>query len=310
MPEKINMRIPTTEEWDSFVDITHGDNAIIHWDEMLSWVYDKVLEKQNPEAHELRGYYLGRIQRSYEASYRYADVGFRPAFDNLNTGSCPSDPKDGDPIVIGTLYMDGKPVRVPENPMRGGDVEKYIPGTTLTFGLALNDPDYQVTAIKVGDVFIADRVLLVDISYNDIKSTGNEPIFDNATYNKYTDFQLGDDVLRVSQTEKGISASIVTNDGESVEVFCVTHRKRKFLDKTFFDNILTVAYDFNEPTAKEVSLLHPKDRPTVVMRNGRLYCTKCCCWVPNTANNEMRKEGFYAHSHICGIRGEGEVYET
>ena len=30
-----------------------------------------------------------------------------------------------------------------------------------------------------------------------------------------------------------------------------------------------------------------------------LFCDKCGCWVPNTANHEMRKEGFYAHSHSC-----------
>lgn len=30
-----------------------------------------------------------------------------------------------------------------------------------------------------------------------------------------------------------------------------------------------------------------------------LYCKSCKCWVPNTANVEMRKEGLYAHSHWC-----------
>ena len=60
---------------------------------------------------------------------------------------------------------------------------------------------------------------------------------------------------------------------------------------------------------RERVLLDPANRPSVVMRDGRLYCTKCHCWVPNTANAEMRKEGCYAHSHVCGIRGAGEIYE-
>ena len=30
-----------------------------------------------------------------------------------------------------------------------------------------------------------------------------------------------------------------------------------------------------------------------------LFCTACNCWVPNTANHEMKKEGFFAHSHCC-----------
>lgn len=38
-----------------------------------------------------------------------------------------------------------------------------------------------------------------------------------------------------------------------------------------------------------------------------LYCQRCHCWVPNTASEEMRKEGYYAHSHICGDLTHGEI---
>ena len=45
-----------------------------------------------------------------------------------------------------------------------------------------------------------------------------------------------------------------------------------------------------------------------------LYCESCKCWVPNTANAEMRKEGLYAHSHwckdgLCDMRN-GEIKDT
>ncbi len=45
-----------------------------------------------------------------------------------------------------------------------------------------------------------------------------------------------------------------------------------------------------------------------------LYCESCKCWVPNTANAEMRKEGLYAHSHwckdgLCDMRN-GEIKEA
>lgn len=30
-----------------------------------------------------------------------------------------------------------------------------------------------------------------------------------------------------------------------------------------------------------------------------LYCSKCRCWVPNTANYEMKKEGAFAYTHFC-----------
>lgn len=38
-----------------------------------------------------------------------------------------------------------------------------------------------------------------------------------------------------------------------------------------------------------------------------LYCTDCGTWIPNTANHEMRKEGFYAHSHRCDRMTEDEI---
>ena len=45
-----------------------------------------------------------------------------------------------------------------------------------------------------------------------------------------------------------------------------------------------------------------------------LYCESCKCWVPNTANAEMRKEGLYAYSHwckdgLCDMRN-GEIKEA
>lgn len=40
-----------------------------------------------------------------------------------------------------------------------------------------------------------------------------------------------------------------------------------------------------------------------------LYCEKCKVWVPNTANSEMKKEGFFAHSHICGVKSPYEISE-
>lgn len=38
-----------------------------------------------------------------------------------------------------------------------------------------------------------------------------------------------------------------------------------------------------------------------------LFCTDCGVWTPNTANAEMKKEGFYAHSHVCGHMQKDEI---
>ena len=49
---------------------------------------------------------------------------------------------------------------------------------------------------------------------------------------------------------------------------------------------------------------------SLLMRpDGTLYCRNCHCTVPNTANDQMRKDGVFAHSHICGVRAPGEIYE-
>lgn len=38
-----------------------------------------------------------------------------------------------------------------------------------------------------------------------------------------------------------------------------------------------------------------------------LFCTDCGVWTPNTANYEMKKEGFYAHSHSCNRMTEDDI---
>lgn len=50
------------------------------------------------------------------------------------------------------------------SPTKYGDVVKYLPGAKLEFRQAIDDADYQIRAIKVGGVLIADRVLLAYIS--------------------------------------------------------------------------------------------------------------------------------------------------
>lgn len=58
------------------------------------------------------------------------------------------------------------------------------------------------------------------------------------------------------------------------------------------------------------NLMTPEHKPVVIQRpDGTLYCRKCHCTVPNTANNEMRKEGCFAHSHICGHPAPGEIFD-
>lgn len=162
----IKMRIPTTKEWDHMIDVVNENNDIAHWENILSWVHDQDSEQAYPPRHMHRGYYSARSLDYYAASTREAYLGFRPVFEGLTPNALV--PYQNGVTVIGTLYMNGEPVRVPHNPTEDGDIKDYIPGATLTFGPALG-VDYAVTAIKVGDIYMADRVLLKNISYEDIE---------------------------------------------------------------------------------------------------------------------------------------------
>ena len=160
-------RLPTCAEWDALVQATGGNNTIIHWDRMYSWCRDADPDWASPRA--VRGYYSARSWLNNSATYRYVHVGFRPTFEVLHPD--PLTP-DGTIITVGTLYMDGKPVRVPKNPTWDGDIPDYAPGTKLELRETLDDHAYQVQAIRVGDVLIADRILLKNISWEDLAAQG------------------------------------------------------------------------------------------------------------------------------------------
>lgn len=162
------------------MDVTHEDDSVTHWRKMFSLIYDKPSEKNLPThvvfcggpsaRNRWRPAVLGAddIDNALE-SMREVGNGFRPVFDSLPSICLPNCLEDGNVITIGTLYMNDKPVKVPVNPIMGGDIESYIPRASLTFGPALDDPAYAVRVIKAGAVYIADRPLLDNISCVDIK---------------------------------------------------------------------------------------------------------------------------------------------
>lgn len=167
----MKMRIPANTEYDKLVDVADGNDAKMHFAGMYSWVDDKGDEYQKPMlARAVRGYRSARLWGDYPATFRVVNVGFRPAFDNLSPDTLLSDSKSGDVVIIGTLYMDGKPVRVPQNPTWDGDITNYIPGAKLEIRETFGDPAYQVSGIYIGNgVVVADRVLLKKVSYDDVR---------------------------------------------------------------------------------------------------------------------------------------------
>ena len=134
---------------------------------MYSWCQDKDLHLASHRA--VRGYSSARRWDGYDATTRFIFVGFRPAFDVLDSDILGP---DGTVIMAGTLYMNDMPVKVPQNPISIGDIPDYIPGAKLELGAPIQDAAYQVQAIKIGNIMIADRVLLKNISWDDLHKQG------------------------------------------------------------------------------------------------------------------------------------------
>lgn len=160
------VRIPTTDEWQKLVDVTHGNDSYMHWREMFSWC-----QKHTPDAidvrlcHPICGFNAAGQVAGAIATTRDMCTGFRPVFEADGLDVLP----DGMLVTVGTLYMGGNLVRVPKNPIWAGDIQNYEPDSPLEIRETVTDPRYNVKAFKVGDILIADRVLLSRISLADIR---------------------------------------------------------------------------------------------------------------------------------------------
>lgn len=169
----MNIRIPTNWEYNKLVRITCGDDKKMHWSKIFSHVSDPENDYnlQIASHRAVRGYFSARNWFSnLAAANRYMHVGFRPAFDNINTDILTPDIEEGDIVTLCALYMDGTPVCVPRNPTCYGDIKDYIPGSELKIREIFN-PHYQITGIYIGDgVVIADRVILKRVSCLDIEA--------------------------------------------------------------------------------------------------------------------------------------------
>lgn len=160
------LKIPTVQEYNRLVDVTSGDDAKMHWRHIFSWANDTEDEfKLGAVLRAVYGCDSPNLRFNGYIAARYEGVGFRPACGLTTETKLPEDER----VVMGTLYMAGKPVKVPQNPTADGDVTAYIPGSKLEMRDPLDDPDYQVMGYRVGNAVVADRCLLTMISYKDIE---------------------------------------------------------------------------------------------------------------------------------------------
>lgn len=160
------IRIPTTDEWQKLVDVTHGNDSHMHWHKMFSWCQGKGTDAAEMlPCYPICGYDAASQCAGASVDARDTGIGFRPVFEVDGLDALP----DGMLVTVGALYMDGSLVKVARNPIWAGDIQNFKPDSPLEFRDTVADPRYNVKAFKVGDVLIADRVLLNHISLVDIR---------------------------------------------------------------------------------------------------------------------------------------------
>jgi len=179
---------------------TSGDNIGLdaEWEEIVLALYPA---KHNPlhlgegifslcQDAENRddGYVMGRGGTSAKAfgpftKNRHAyNAGYRPILIPLDEHTLQPDTdymsawKDGTLFEMGTLYMDNEAVKLPDNPtLYGGNTQAYQKDAWLDLRDSGADPATHIRWIKAGNFLVADRNLLVNISWNDLDKQGLVP---------------------------------------------------------------------------------------------------------------------------------------
>ena len=114
-------------------------------------------------------------------------------------------------------------------------------------------------------------------------------------------FDIGSCKVHIRRAEDD-SVKFVTEDGDGETLaFEMRDQKQKIGPYELHRLVRRDACSYDDPWCfMENEVLLPKNKPSVIqLEDGRLWCRKCKCYVENTANSEMRKDGCYAYSHIC-----------
>ena len=175
---KVVVKNITSGEYDLLCEATNEDDSLMHWNKMRS-ITDTVYfmnwnNDENASYRVVRGYSSAQNTGNYGTTTQAYHGGFRPAFEALTPATDCANLSVGDVVVMGTLYVGDSAIKVPATPTDDGDITAYDEdgaGVTskITLSSALQDTNYQVKAVYVGDgLFVCDRVVLNYISWNQI----------------------------------------------------------------------------------------------------------------------------------------------
>lgn len=161
----INSSENNKNEWDLLMDAFNEDNELLNWYGMCSWCQDKVYGLNSERV--LRGWYSARYGSYHYASYAPANSGFRPVLEPIDRSELESI-LDGTIMQLGTLYMDGKALKNPKNPVIEGDITRYISGLRLKIGDSSSNTEELIRWVKWNGLLVADRNILRDATWNQL----------------------------------------------------------------------------------------------------------------------------------------------
>lgn len=163
-------------QWDHLIDCLESQyedlDCVIHYKYRYFWCQ----EKESQFFCSVRGHYSARYWSYYDSSRRLVALGFRPVFIPLNPKTMQPDPSilneipNGGKISFGSFYINRKIIKPPQDPIQDKDIPDYVPG--IDFGFGSLQIGYGFHVIKMPDWLIADRVLIKNISWNDLEDLG------------------------------------------------------------------------------------------------------------------------------------------
>ncbi len=174
-------------DWDCI--LAHlEDTEQLNWRYIWSWCQEAVgsddpdrtlSEKLSPPDHRLvRGCVRSNSSSVAHVNARGSHLGFRPILEPVNPETLEpdldrwADLPDGESIPLCSLYIDDVPIYIPQAPTDEGDIPDYTPGSRIHLGWMDGDPAKHVHMIKCGPIFVADRNLLKNVSWDDLNRNG------------------------------------------------------------------------------------------------------------------------------------------
>lgn len=173
-PTLFHLRMPTSAEYDDMLRAAGAHNFVCHWHAIYTLCLDRA---PSGSGHRIARGFLNASAVDYiSEDFQNVRQGFRPFLEWSGTDPF-SNIKVGERIHFGSLYTDGLPSHMPINPQSpagiySGDIPKYYGGQ-----IELRNhigPGPSIGWIKLKNGFIADRVLLCQLSWSMLKNEGFE----------------------------------------------------------------------------------------------------------------------------------------